>query len=344
VTRTSAVLVVLALVLLAGCSSFGGVSTTRQPFDVEDTTTPSTTTTDPDKQPPAVAFDPVADTAPNGFDLVDAHYGKLAGRSYTVQYDREQRFANGTLFSGEEWTTTFGPNRSRYAQDRRSTLRNMTTHRQLFANGSAVWEWSRSNDAGEPSIGLVRSPRGDLVPPRNVAVRAVPRTLRTGFAATNVTDVRALDTVPSGVNEPVFQVVGNETATANPFGDRTLSVSMLLIVTEEGRIVEYALETTFVDDGERFHAQTRVQFRGVGRVSVDRPNWVPGNASTDAAEVTPTDTDRGRVHLRASTTGRSDHPVRTPECRPESADGRQSVWTDSAPTDTRPVNSPPTVS
>jgi hypothetical protein len=77
----------------------------------------------------------------------------------------------------------------------------------------------------------------------------------------------------------VFQVTANETATPNPFGDRTLSVSVLLIVTEEGRIVEYALETTFVEDGQRFHAQTRVQFRGRGRVSVDEPDWVPRNGT-----------------------------------------------------------------
>lgn len=290
-TRTSAVLVVLALVVLAGCSTFGGVSTTRQPFDVADTTTPSATTTDPESRPPVVAFDPVADTAPNAFDLVDAHYGKLDGRSYTVQYDREQRYANGTLFSSDEWTTTFGRDRSRYVQERRSTLGNWSVHRQLYANGSAVWSWSRFNDTSEPTIRLLQSPRGEPVPPANVAVRAVPSALQSGLAATNVTDVRALDTIPSGVNEPVFQVTANETATPNPFGDRTLSVSVLLIVTEEGRIVEYALETTFVEDGQRFHAQTRVQFRGLARVSVDEPDWVPrnetGTSTADAAAARP---------------------------------------------------------
>lgn len=282
-TRTSAVLVVLALVVLAGCSSFGGVSTTRQPFDVADTETSSATTTEPVDRPPVIAFDPVADTAPNAFDLVDAHYGKLQGRSYTVQYEREQRYANGTPLSSDEWTTTFGTDRSRYVQDRRSTLGDWSVHRQLYANGSAVWSWSQFNDTSEPTIRLVQSPRGEPVPPANVAVRAVPSALQSGLAATTVTDVRALDTIPSGVNDPVYQVTANETATSNPFGDRTLSVSMLLIVTEEGRIVEYALETTFVEDGQRFHAQTRVQFRGVGRVSVDRPAWVPENSSTNDA-------------------------------------------------------------
>jgi hypothetical protein len=281
VTRTSAVLVVLALVVLAGCSSFGGVSTTRQPFDVADAETSSATTSEPVERPPVIAFDPVADTAPDAFDLVDAHYGALEGRSYTVTYEREQRYANGTLFSSDEWTTTFAPDRSRYVQNRRSTLGNWTVHRQLYANGSAVWSWSRFNDTTEPTIRLVQSPRGDPVPPANVAVRAVPSALQSGLAATNVTDVRALDTIPSGVNEPVFLVTANETATANPFGDRTLSVSMLLIVTEEGRIVEYALETTFVEDGKRFSAATRVQFLGVGRVGVDEPAWVPNGSSTN---------------------------------------------------------------
>jgi len=304
VTRTSAVLIALVLVVLAGCSSFGGVPTTRQPFDVEDTTATPSTTTEREDLPPVIAFDPVANTAPNAFDLVDAHYRHLDGRSYTVQYDRVQRYANGTTFSSDEWTTTFGPDRSRYVQDRRSTLGNWTIHRQLYSNGSAVWSWTRFNDTNDPIIRLLQSPRGEPVPPANVAVRATPSTLRSGLASTNVTGVRALDTVPSDVNEPVFLVTANETTTSNPFGDRTLSVSMLLIVTEEGRIVEYALETTFVEDGERFHAQTRVQFRGVGRVTVDRPAWVDENATTtnQTATYSSSDTATGTTVVEADDT------------------------------------------
>ena len=288
-TRTSAVVVVLVLVVLAGCSSFGGVSTTRQPFGVEDTTTPSATATEPEDRPPVIAFDPAANTAPNAVDLVEAHYGQLDGRSYTVQYDRVQRFENGTVFSSDAFATTFGVDRSRYVQDRRSTLGNWTIDRQLYANGSTVWSRTRINESSNATVRPLQSPSGDPVPPSNVAVRAAPTTLRSGLAATNVTSVRALDTVPSGVDEPVFEVTANETATSNPFGDRTLSVSLLLIVTQEGRIIEYELEATFVEDGQRFHTQTRVQFHGVGRVTVDRPDWVPRNGSgTSSATVDST--------------------------------------------------------
>jgi len=297
VTRTSAVVVVLALVVLAGCSSFGGVSTTRQPFGVEDTTTPSATPTEPEDRPPVVAFDPTANTAPNAVDLVEAHYGQLDGRSYTVQYDRVQRFENGTVLSSDAFATAFGVDRSRYVQDRRSTLGNWTIDRQLYANGSTVWSRTRINESSNATVRRLQSPSGDPVPPANVAVRAAPTTLRSGLASTNVTSVRALDTVPSGVDEPVFEVTANETATPNPFGDRTLSVSLLLIVTQEGRIIEYELEATFVEDGERFHTQTRVQFSGVGRVTVDRPDWVPRNgtgpSTDDVATAMRTDlTDR----------------------------------------------------
>jgi len=278
VTRTSAV-VVLALVVLAGCSSFGGVSTTRQPFGVEDTTTPSATTTESEERPPVIAFDPVANTAPNAFDLVDAHYWQLDGRSYTVQYDRVQRFGNGTVFSSDAFATTFGVDRSRYVQERRSTLGNWTIDRQLYANGSTVWSRTRINESGNATVRRLQAPSGDPVPPANVAVRAAPTALRSGLAATNVTNVRALETVPSGVDDPVFAVTANETAAPDPFGDRTLSVSMLLIVTQEGRIIEYELETTFVEDGQRFHTQTRVQFHEVGRATVDRPDWLPRNGS-----------------------------------------------------------------
>jgi hypothetical protein len=270
---------VLALVVLAGCSSFGGVSTTRQPFDVQDTTTKPPTDETTVDSPPVIAFDPVTDTAPGAFDLMEAHYGKLSGQSYMVQYDRVERFANGTVRSSDRSTTTYGPDRSRYVQERRASVRNWAVNRQLYANGSAVWSRTRYNESGEPNVRLLQSPRGEPVPPANVAVRAVPSALESGLVATNVTDVRALDTVPSGVDDQVFQVTANETAAPNSFGDRTLSVSLLLIVTEEGRIIEYTLETTFVRDGERVHSLTRVQFRGVGRVSVDRPDWIPANGT-----------------------------------------------------------------
>ncbi|MFC6953642.1 hypothetical protein [Halorubellus litoreus] len=285
-TRTTVVLAVLAVVVIAGCSSFGGVSTTREPFDVDEPTGTTTTESSADR-PPVIAFDPVADTAPDAFDLVDAHYRKLAGRSYTVQIDRVERYANGTVYTSDQSTTTFGANRSTYVQERRSTLRNRSAHRQLYANGSAVWQQIALDGNDDPTVRLLRSPEGEPVPPTEVSVRAAPGILQAGLVATNVTDVTALDTVPSGVTEPVFRVVANETATPNAFGDRTVDVSLTLIVTEEGRIIEYSLERTFVEDGRELHSVTRVQFGGVGRVTVDRPEWVPG-ASENGSDRTGT--------------------------------------------------------
>ncbi|WP_323676988.1 hypothetical protein [Halorubellus sp. PRR65] len=324
--RTSVVLAVLAVVVLAGCSSFGGVATTREPFDVDEPT--RTTTETPADRPPVIAFDPMADTAPGAFDLVEAHYRQLAGFSYTAAYEHVERDANGTVYTSDRWTTTFGPNRSTYVQDRRSTLGNRSVHRQLYSNGSAVWQWQRLDDSDDPTVRLVRSPEGAPVPPTEVSVRAAPGILQAGLAATNVTEVTALDTVPSSVDEPVFRVVANETATPNPFGDRTLDVSLTLFVTEEGRIVEYTLERTFVEDGRQRRAVTRVQFRGVGRVTVDRPDWVPANGS-DATATTERATSSARPdhltvtslthptpHVTAARAARSFHPSPVPNASP----------------------------
>lgn len=285
-TRTTVVLAVLAVVVLAGCSSFGDVATTREPFDVDESTRTTTTESSADR-PSVIAFDPVANSAPGAFDLLDAHYRTLTGLSYTVKVDHVERYANGSVFTSDEWTTTFGPNRSTYVQDRRSTLRNRSAHRQLYANGSAVWQRLALDGRDEPTVRLLRSPAGDPVPPTEASVRAAPGLIQAGLLATNVTEVTALDTVPSGVSEPVFRVVANETATPNAFGDRTVDVSLTLIVTEEGRIIEYSLERTFVEGGRELQSVTRVQFRGVGRVTVDRPDWVPsatGNASERAKQ------------------------------------------------------------
>ncbi|WP_227130855.1 hypothetical protein [Halorubellus salinus] len=299
-TRTTVVLAVLAVVVLAGCSSFGDVATTRDPFDVDEPTGTTTTKSSADR-PPVIAFDPVGNTAPGAFDLVEAHYRTLEGLSYTVQYDHVQRYANGTVLTSDRWTTTFGPNRTTYVQDRRSTLRNRTAHRELYANGSAVWQRQALDDRDDPTVRLLRSPTGDPVPPTEVSVRAAPGLIEAGLVATNVTDVTALDTVPSGVNEPVFRVVANETATPNAFGDRTVDVSLTLIVTEEGRIIEYSLERTFVEDGRELQSTTRVQFHGVGRATVDRPDWVPGAQGNESERTQQAQAGPTTSHLQHTT-------------------------------------------
>lgn len=285
-TRTRAALAVVALLVLAGCSGFGGVGTTREPLDVDEV---ETTTAEPKETPPVISFDPIRDTAPPAFDLVEAHERVLTGRPYVVELDRRHTYANGTPLVVENRTTTFGANRSRYVY--RTTLHrpNRSLDRQLYANGTHVWSWTRADD-GTPSVSLLRTADQEPAPPSTTIVEDPTDLVASGLLANEVTEVDALETVPSGVDEPVFRVVLNHTAEDDPYGDETLNSTISLIVTEEGRIVEYHHRYAYVEDDATVHAAVRVQWRAVDVATVERPDWVPVNDTTNAtASLRPAD-------------------------------------------------------
>lgn len=276
-TGTKAALAVVALLLLAGCSGFGGLGTTREPLDVDPV---ETTTAEPDDRPPVIAFDPVQDTAPSPFDIVEAHEDVLTGRSYAVDLHRTQTYANGTRIYVEDRTTTFGANRSRYVHRSVASLRNSSIERRLYANGTHAWSWT-SRNGGPASVSLLETAQGEPAPPSTTIAQDPSAVVLSGLVAGEVTDVEALDTVPSGVDDPVFRVVLNRTKTEDPYGDETLNSTITLIVTEEGRIVEYYHRYAYVRNGATVHAEVRVQYLSVDVATVDRPDWVPTNGTTD---------------------------------------------------------------
>ena len=311
--RSTPALAVVLLLVLAGCSSFGGVDgTTRQPFDVEPTTTVDTATSLPSNAtiadtPPVIVFNPVNDTIPAPFDLVEAHERRLSGRPYVLQYDQTRTYANGTTLLSEEATTVYGPNHSNYVQDLRSRFGNDSMHRQLYANGTHVWSLTEHDESTNASPELLQRVNGNPVPPSNVLVSRSSETVLTGLLTMSVTDVQALDVVPSDVDVPVYRVVLNDTRTPNPYGDETLDATLTLIVTEDGRIVEYSHEYTYVRDGTTVHVQTRVQYLSVDTATVNRPDWVPTNNSTATERALSVGTD-----LKASPRIGPDGPTSMP--------------------------------
>jgi hypothetical protein len=273
----AAALLVGVLVVLAGCGSFAGVETAREPFDVE-TTPPTATSSTNTTQAPVIAFDPLHDTAPDPFVLVNAHYDTLANEPYTVTYRRSLTYANETLIERRNWTTTYHVNRSRYLQDRQSAYRNRSVTRELYANGTHVYSRSRIGDANA-TVRLIRGPNGVPTAPADALVRAAPSTIRSALVVMNVTGVRSLDATPSGFDEPLFVVTMNRTSVTDPYGDETLNASLTLYVTEGGRIVEFIHTYTFVRNGATIQGFEHVLFHPVENDSIDRPDWATTNAT-----------------------------------------------------------------
>lgn len=273
------VVVVAVLVGLAGCNAFGGVPTARETFGVGDEEGPSTTrdTGSVDGGEPVIAFDPLRDTAPAAFDLVDAHYDALDGESYQVEYTHLVQRANRTVLS-EAVTTTYSANHSRYVHHRVSSVQNETVVRYRYSNGSHVWIRNGNTSPVAP-ISRTASVKANGIAATPNPPRPARAALERGLVAMQATDVRALDTVPSGVERQLFRVTMTESTLANPYGDRTLDATLTLFVTESGRIVEYHYAYSYVEDGQTFHVETRVEFRGFGTVTVDRPDWASSNAT-----------------------------------------------------------------
>lgn len=271
----AASLLVVALVVLAGCSTFADVDTAREPFDVADQSTTATTNT---TQTPVIAFDPLYDTAPDPYVLVNAHYDELANDPYHVEYRSTLSYANGTTIERLNWTTTYATNRSTYLQVRQSDYQNRSVTRQLYANGTHVYSLERF-DGANASVRLLRRPDGERMRPIDALVRSAPATIRSALVVMNVTGVRSLDVTPAGVDEPVFVVTMNETGLSDPYGDETTNASLTLYVTESGRIVEFLHTYTFVRDGVTIHGSEHVQFYPVERDPIDRPEWASTNAT-----------------------------------------------------------------
>lgn len=285
--RESHLAVALALlVLLAGCNTFGAPGTQRDPFDVDE---PTTTAGDQQNSSPVIAFDPLQNTTPEPWALLEAHFNSLEGRAYAVNYTSVQRAENGTIVTADNWSTIYGSDHETGLQTWTARRSNRQTGRQLYTNGTHVWIRSIANDSNDSDDGDEGDPRLMLdanqepVPPTEAFVQVGRPTLRNALQSMNVTNVEALDTVPSTVDEPVFRISATDVLFMGPSANMTQS-NVTMIVSESGHIVEYYHEFAYIKDGERITGTVRLEYRVFGVQKIDPPAWVP-NTTADRAPI-----------------------------------------------------------
>lgn len=276
VGRTSVLaLGIVVLVVLAGCNSFGAGEPDREPFDVDQ----HQTSTDPaGDAAPVIAFDPVENTVPDAWALLDAHETTLEGTSYTVHLTHVERGPNDSIVAAQNWTTSYGSNQTTVRQTRSMQTPNRSLTLHLYSNGTHVWERRITNDPTENTTRLLQDANGDPVPLDAAVLEPSRSILERGLQSMNVTAVESLDTVPSSVDEPVFEITAREVNLAGIPGSDKRSL-LTLYVTESGQLIEYYHRYSYVQDGERNHGETRIEFRYRGVGTIDPPGWVPATTN-----------------------------------------------------------------
>ncbi|WP_440990216.1 hypothetical protein [Haloarchaeobius baliensis] len=279
----------LALVLsmvLAGCGGTAGVQT-RDPFSVPETTTPATGPPETDLGEIDAPFspDPETNTLGDPAIFLDSQARRLEGTSYTLDYELDVRYGNGTTWNNVVVDARFARNQSVYVSNVTQRGRSLNVTRLAYVNGSTLYE--AQGPAGlspaTANFSVARTADGTPVSPgEGVTLRALrPEFLYNGFSSMNVTDVRELDRVPSGIRDQLFYVRATEitqpdTLVNDAFTSddaRVENATLEAIVASDGFVYEYSIQYTVVrEDGTRLHVSRRLVYRNVGTTNVTTPS------------------------------------------------------------------------
>ena len=290
-SRNRVALVVVCLVVVAGCSALPGGPSDREPTEtvtpVPVTTPTSATPTPPSDPPPGVSANGSVDIE----RLIDAHESYVADRSYTWQI-RYTVAGTGILQNSFTRRVTVGQERFLVEQTTPALSRNQT----LYVGDQARL---RTTQSERTEFTWVDDPQG----PQSYA-----------FAGDVVERFLAGVTVDVSVVERDSRTYyrlytdGNDLPNSlNRFGAAARNYTMTAYVTPEGFVrtvvVDYRLGEE--DDGRRI--ASRYDYSAVGSTTVTEPDWVSRVTSTP-----PSTTTSAPPSTTTSTPVRTTSPGRTP--------------------------------
>ncbi|WP_256300464.1 hypothetical protein [Haloarchaeobius salinus] len=287
-------LVLVLSMVLAGCGGTAGVQT-RDPFSVPETSVPDPSETESMRATPPFSPDPETDTLGDPAVFLDSQARRLEGTSYSLDYELDVRYDNGTRWNNVVVDARFARNQSIYVSNVTQRGRALNVTRLAYVNGSRLYA-ARGPAGLSPSaanFSIARTADGTPVPPgEGVTLRALrPEFLYNGFSSMNVTVVRELDRVPAGVSDQLFYVRATEvtqpdTLVNNAFtgGDDAgvENATLEAIVASDGFVYEYRIEYTVVrEDGTHLTVSRRLIYRNVGTTTVAVPStWGTNNTTT----------------------------------------------------------------
>ncbi|MFC4405878.1 hypothetical protein [Haloarchaeobius iranensis] len=286
----------LALVLsmvLAGCGGTAGVQT-RDPFSVPETSAPDPAEDDLVPVDAPFSPDPTENVLGDPSVFLDSQATRLDGTSYTLDYELDVRYENGTTWNNVVVDAQFARNRSIYVSNVTQRGRSLNVTRLAYGNGSVLYaaQGTAGLSPAAANFSVVRTVDGAPVEPsEGVTLRALrPEFLYNGFASMNVADVRELDRTPAGIRDQLFYVRATEVtqpdtlandAFSNGEGVQVENATLEAIVASDGFVHEYSIRYTVVrEDGTRLHVSRRLVYRHVGSTNVTVPStWGIDNAT-----------------------------------------------------------------
>ncbi|MFC5972794.1 hypothetical protein ACFPYI_15765 [Halomarina salina] len=258
--RTWAALLVVALVVLAGCGSSSAVDSGDGVADI----TPASVPTDHpmDDRPPGVGrsglSDPIA--------LADAHAESLVKRNFTVRTRSVIRDSNGTALREVTRVARYDPPVTTETWSYGETTSSLGP-----SSGKTVERWANGSTGvvrlvGEQSVRYSASSTVGAPTLRDELYGTLPA-LRDGQTTLDGSAYRVETTEPPMLYGPYTGVLS-----------AVESWNQTLVVEPDGRIrwlhIEFAGEASTPSGTVPVTGSYDVQFSGIGSTSVERPDWV----------------------------------------------------------------------
>ncbi|WP_435358121.1 DUF7537 family lipoprotein [Haloarchaeobius sp. DFWS5] len=295
-------ILLVTVVVLAGCGGFAGEQTTRAPYSVETTDTETTTGTavsDAGREP-RFDPDPKNDSIGDTEHFLDSQSTVLNGTSYRFVYSYEVVAANGTTLFRTARRGAFAEDESvlHVVRETSGPVAPMQATRELYANGTALFE--RFITDGNATAQVVRGPDGDPVNLTATSVddvRTVGRAqgtnvqfLYTSFEMVDVTSVEELGRVRPGLAEPLYRIEGETDRATTSFqtypelSGQPTNVTLTAIVDANGFVYDFRFGYESELEGEPVRVELTLSYQDVGKTTVERPPWV-SNATTEQSPV-----------------------------------------------------------
>lgn len=263
----SATVLVIGLILLAGCVGFQWGPNPPTP------TTSSNPTGDTNQYPPGITSTGVSDS----FTLASAHGETLQGQSYTVTTTYLIEYPNGTLYTSETVTThiTAGEERYLYNSTVRGTIPRIYGSSSgtlvYYSNGSVVVR--KLTIGTETSYEVVTGSNGEPVPPTELSLGRSTENDRIGIlfgALSNASVTRQ--------SESVYRVESTSLARNSLEIDgipitNVSDVRFTATITRHGLVREYTLSYEGRVDGHAVSIREQREYSAIGTTTVEQPPW-----------------------------------------------------------------------
>ncbi|WP_049899832.1 DUF7537 family lipoprotein [Halococcus agarilyticus] len=277
--RLAAVVGLVSLVLLAGCSGTGFDTGTETPATVTPAPVP---TDDPLSDPPdGLSEDGITDS----FALADAHADALANTSFTVRRNHTLVASNGTRLVDTSSVQRIRADHSRWMVERSYNgtyaqfARRPVTDVDSWFNGSHGLYRLQGQNGTEYFVFPITGASGPVG--RQQLISYYTLTESTAVSTANGR-IRLEMNVRPETNRPISPLRVNVT-------ERTVALTL----TETGRVERYRVEYTGrlrSDPNTTVEGVRVVRFRGLDETTVERPDWIATARNATAARGETVDT------------------------------------------------------